>query len=37
MVESLLRLVGLNWDVPDLSTMSRRQKTLAVGSSHRGA
>src|SRR5690606_29238412 len=28
-VESLLRLVGLNWTVPDFSTLSRRQKTLA--------
>jgi hypothetical protein len=24
-VESLLRLVGLDWDVPDFSTLSRRQ------------
>lgn len=29
-VESLLRLVGLDWAVPDFSTLSRRQKTLAV-------
>ncbi len=29
-VESLLRLVGLDWSVPDFSTLSRRQKTLAV-------
>ncbi|MGB3246742.1 MAG: IS5 family transposase [Sulfitobacter sp.] len=29
-VESLLRLVGVNWKVPDFSTLSRRQKTLAV-------
>lgn len=29
-VESLLRLVGLEWTVPDFSTLSRRQKTLAV-------
>ena len=29
-VESLLRLIGLNWDIPDFSTLSRRQKTLAV-------
>lgn len=29
-VESLLRLVGLDWTVPDFSTLSRRQKTLAV-------
>ena len=24
-VESLLRLMGLDWDVPDFSTLSRRQ------------
>jgi hypothetical protein len=29
-VESLLRLVGLDWTVPDFSTLSRRQKTLTV-------
>ena len=29
-VESLLRLVDLGWPVPDFSTLSRRQKTLAV-------
>lgn len=29
-VESLLRLVGLEWAVPDFSVLSRRQKTLAV-------
>lgn len=26
-VESLLRLVGIDWTVPDFSTLSRRQKT----------
>ena len=36
-VESLLRLIGLDWDVPDFSTMSRRQKTLAVNIPHRGS
>lgn len=36
-VESLLRLIGLNWDVPDFSTLSRRQKTLAVTIPHRGS
>ena len=36
-VESLLGLTGLDWDVPDFSTLSRRQKTLAVDVSHRGA
>lgn len=34
-VESLLRLIDLDWDVPDFSTLSRRQKTLAVNLSHR--
>ena len=36
-VESLLRLVGLTWSVPDFSTLSRRQKTLAVNIPYRGA
>ena len=36
-VESLLRLIGLNWDVPDFSTLSRRQKTLTVNIPHRVA
>ena len=36
-VESLLRLIGLDWDVPDFSTLSRRQKTLAVHIPHRGS
>ena len=36
-VESLLRLVGLDWDVPDFSALSRRQKTLAVNIPHRGS
>jgi hypothetical protein len=30
MVESLLRLAGLDWRVPDFSTVCRRQKTLQV-------
>lgn len=29
-VESLLRLIGLDWTAPDFSTRSRRQKTLDV-------
>ena len=29
-VESLLCLIGLDWDVPDFSTRGRRRKTLAV-------
>ena len=36
-VESLLRLVGLDWTVPDVSTLSRRQKTLAVNIPYRGS
>ena len=36
-VESLLRLVGLNGTVPDFSTLSRRQKTLAVNIPYRGS
>ena len=34
-VESLLRLISLDWDVPDFSTLSCRQKTLAVNIPHR--
>ncbi len=30
MVASLLQLAGLDWPVPDCSTLSRRQKTLKV-------
>ena len=30
LVQSLLRLAHLDWKVPDFSTISRRQKTLAV-------
>ena len=36
-VESLLRVVGLDWTVPDFSTLSRRQKTLAVNIPYRGS
>ena len=36
-VESLLRLIGLDWEVPDFSTLSRRQKTLAVNIPFRGS
>ena len=36
-VESLLQLIGLDWAVPDFSTLSRRQKTLAVNIPHRGS
>ena len=36
-VESLLRLTALGWNVPDFSTICRRQKTLAVNIPYRGA
>ena len=34
-VQSLLRLVGLEWAVPDYSTLCRRQKTLNVSLPYR--
>ena len=37
LVESLLRLAGLDWTLPDFSTLSRRQKTLAVSIPYRGS
>lgn len=36
-VESLLRLVGLDWAEPDFSTLSRRQKPLKVNIADRGS
>ena len=36
-VESLLRLIGLDWAVPDFSTLSRRQKALTVNIPYRGS
>ena len=36
-VESLLQLTGLDWAVPDFSTLSRRQKTLKVNIPYRGS
>ena len=36
LVESLLKLVGLSWEVPDFSTLCRRQKTLGVAIPYRG-
>ena len=37
MVTSILAMAGLDWPVPDFSTLSRREKTLAVQiSSRRG-
>lgn len=35
--DSLLRLFGVDWAVPDFSTPSRRQTTLAVGIPCRGS
>ena len=35
-VESLLKLVGLDWSVPDFSTLCRRQKTLSVAIPYKG-
>ena len=37
MVTSLLKLAGLDWPVPDFSTLCQRQKTLAVQVSYRRA
>jgi hypothetical protein len=37
MVAALLRLAGLDWPVPDYSTLCRRQKTLAVQIPYRRA
>ncbi len=36
-VESLLRLAGLDWTMPDSSPLSRRQKTLAFNIPYRGS
>jgi hypothetical protein len=36
-VASLLRMAGLNWAVPDCTTLCRRQKTLAVQIPYRRA
>lgn len=36
-VESLLRLVGLDWAVPDFSTLYRCQRTLNVNIPYRGS
>jgi len=36
-VESLVELVGLDWAVPDFSTLCRRQKTLPVIIPYRGS
>jgi hypothetical protein len=36
-VESLLALTGLEWSVPDFSTLCRRQRTLPVSIPYRGS
>ena len=36
-VKSLLRLAGLDWTVPNFSTLSRRRKTLKVNFPYRGS
>lgn len=36
-VESLLKLIGLDWVVPNFSTLCRRQKALAVNIPYRGS
>ena len=36
-VESLMELVGLDWAVPDFSTLCRRQRTLPAIISYRGS
>ncbi len=36
-IENLLRPVGLDWTTPGFSTLSRRQKTLAVNTPYRGS
>ena len=36
-VERRLRMIGLDWAVPDFSTLSRRQKTLKVNIPYRGS
>ena len=37
MAASLLKMAGLDWAVPDFSTLSRRQKTLKVNIPYRGS
>lgn len=36
-VESLLKLVGLDWAVPDFSTLCRRQRALSVAIPYKGS
>lgn len=35
-MQSLLQLIGLDWAVPDFSTLCRRQRTLNVSLPYRG-
>jgi len=35
-VQSLFQMAGLDWDVPDYSTLCRRQKALSVNLPYRG-
>jgi len=35
-VQSLLQMLGLDWDVPDYSALCRRQKSLNVKLPYRG-
>ena len=37
MVESILSMAGLDWRVPDVSTLSRRQKRITMQISNRRA
>ena len=37
MVQSLLKLAGLDWPVPDFSTVCRRQKRLSVETGYQRA
>ncbi|RBP84861.1 DDE family transposase [Rhodobacter sp. 140A] len=37
MVSSILKMAGLDWPVPDFSTLSRRRKTITVQLSFRRA
>ena len=36
-LESLLKLIGLNWPLPDFGTLCRRQKTLSVVIPYQGS
>ena len=36
-IASLLKLVGLDWSVPDFSTLCRRQKALSVAIPYKGS